>query len=94
MAQQGRVSVPASTWTQVTNGDVTNITFQCFANAPVFIKATAGAVAPTTTEGALRYRSGYGEVDKAIASLFPGVTSPTRVYAFCEAGAQVEVGHA
>ena len=94
MPQQGQVKVPNQVWTEVTNGNVTSITFQCFANTPVFLKATSAAVAPTTIEGCLRYESGYGEVNKTLAALFPGVTAPVRLYAYCNSNAQIEVGHA
>jgi hypothetical protein len=92
MAQQTDISVPAQTWTQVTDADVTSITFQVRANDAVYIKGTTGAVAPTDTTGAIVYWSGQGELNKSLSDMFPGIAA-VRVYAYCDGVATVSVGH-
>jgi hypothetical protein len=58
MAQNTTISVPASTWTQLTDADVTNITFQNVSSNHVLIKGTTDATAPTSKDGA--YQQGRG----------------------------------
>jgi len=94
MAQQTTIEMAAATWTQITNADVTNITFQVAANAPVYFLGTAGATPPTATTGALTYYSGQGEISRTLADMFPGVTSVTRLYAYSPGRANVIVSHA
>ena len=93
MAQQTDITVPAATWTQVTDANVTSITFQVRGHGPIYIKGTTSAVAPTDTTGAIVYVSGQGEVNKAMGDLFPGIAA-VRVYAYSERVAIVSVGHA
>ncbi len=94
MAQQTTIEVAAATWTQITDADVTNITFQIGSNEPVYLLGTAGATAPTSITGALTYYSGQGEVSRTLADMFPGVASVTRLYAYCAGRANVVVSHA
>jgi hypothetical protein len=88
------VDVAARTWTQITNADVTEITFQNLDDGDIRITATAGATAPTTLNGALRYRSCMGEVKWVLADVFLGVTGPNRVWVYAEKNASVFVSHA
>ena len=96
MPQNTTVNLTAATWTQLTDADITSITFQVFASAgPVFIKATTDTTAPTTTAGAFVYQSGQGERNVALSDLFPGISARDRVWAYCEAaGASVAFSHA
>lgn len=94
MAQQTTVELTAATWTQLTNADAATITFQVQANAAVHLLGTSSAVAPTSTDGALVYWSGQGEVSRTLADMFPGVTTPVRLYAYCAQRANVIVSHA
>lgn len=90
--------VAAGAWTEITDADVTNITF--FVDAPngrnsVYIKATVGASAPTDLDGAIRYTDGQGERNVALTDLFPGISGANRVYAYpTDTIARVFVSHA
>jgi hypothetical protein len=94
MAQNTSIDLNSQTWTLLTDSDVTSLTFQNQSNRHVFIKGTAGAVAPTNKAGAIEYAPGQGEVLRAVADLWPGI-SATRVYAYSETGnGKVMVSHA
>lgn len=80
MTQNTTVSLVEDTWTQLTDGDVTAITFQVQRGDDVLVKGTVGAVAPTDNDGAVLYNTGQGEKNATLADLFPGVAA-TRVYA-------------
>jgi len=92
MAQNTTIAVPAKTWTLLTNSDTTNITFQ--AGGSVSVKATVGASAPTTLDGAIGYTEGTGEANTALADIFTGVAGANRVYAYSFGGTSVAVSHA
>ena len=86
MPQNTNVSLTANTWTQITDANVTNITFQVFSNAPTLIKATNGATAPTDDNGSFQYASTQGERNVALSAMFPGVSGANRVWAKTSAG--------
>ncbi len=94
MAQNTTVSLPAATWTQLTDANASSITFQNVGSNYIIIKATVGAVAPTTNAGAIRYNPGQGERNVLLSDLFPGVTGANRVYAYADAITPVVVSHA
>jgi len=97
MAQNTHITLAAGTWTSLTNANVTSITFQNVSQNYIWIKGTAGAVAPTSIDGALRYDFSEGEANVPLSDLFPGL-SAIRVYALAgdEAGGTgaVMVSHA
>jgi hypothetical protein len=94
MAQNTTISVPASTWTQLTDADVTNITFQNVSSNHVLIKGTTDATAPTSKDGAVRYNPGQGERNVAMTDLFPGISGADRLFAWADDNAVVMVSHA
>lgn len=68
MAQdQQDITCPPDAWTQLTNADVTSITFQV-RKGDVYIRATTDATAPTETFGIL-YKQGQGERNVAMSEL-------------------------
>lgn len=75
---QETVRCPAGQWTQLTNSDVSQLTFQVL-DTPVYIVYTAGNVAPTQTNGAL-YEKGLGEARRAINTL-TSLSGANRVWA-------------
>lgn len=93
MAQNTDVVLPIATWTQLTDADVTSITFQNKSGAYILVKGTTGATAPTDDDGAIRYNPGQGELNTALSDLFPGIAA-VRVYAYAPNGAEVLVSHA
>lgn len=94
MAQNTTISVPAATWTQLTDADITSITFQNIGSSHVMIKATTDGTAPTNFAGALRYNPGQGERNVTLSDLFPGLAGRDRVWVYATDAAQVVVSHA
>jgi len=94
MARNTTLTLPAATWTQLTNGDVTNISFENQSDDYLFVAFTAGESAPSSTDGAIRYRPNYGADNMTLANTFSGVTGGTRVYGYIENGGRVWVSHA
>lgn len=93
MAQNTDVTLSIATWTQLTDADVTAITFQNKSGNYILVKGTTSASTPTNDDGALRYNPGQGERDVFLSELFPGI-SAVRVYAYAPTGAEVMVSHA
>jgi hypothetical protein len=93
MAQNTDIVLTANTWTQLTNADVTSITFQNKGTYHILVKGTAGATAPTDDDGAVRYNPGQGERNANLSDLFPGI-SATRVWALGQKSLEVMVSHA
>lgn len=95
MAQHTTTSYAADTWTQLTDADVTAITFQNRGPVSILVAVTATASAPTDLLGAVRYTKNQGEVGIVLSDLAPGVASGARVYVYPEGGlASVFVSHA
>jgi len=94
MARSEDIIVPAKTWTEITNADVTAITFQNKSrNNIVVIEATVGAVAPSVVDG-VEYPPKTGEFDLSLATGFPGVVGANRVWAYSAQPLTVFVSHA
>lgn len=64
---QATVLCPVGTWTQLTNSDSTEISFQVQTSA-VYVRFTAGTTPPTETRG-LQYYEGEGELQKLFVDL-------------------------
>lgn len=94
MAQNANISVPANTWTQITNADATALTFFNNGECDVWLQGTVGAVSPTGGPDGIRYTPGQGSVNVTLANLFLGVTGVTRIYAFSKSNATVFVSQA
>lgn len=93
MPRNTNVKVAPETWTQITDADVTSITFQNKSGHDLLVKGAVGAVAPSDANGAIEYGAMQGERNSALADLFPGL-SATRVYVYSAFGAVVMVSHA
>ena len=95
MARNETLTLTAGEWNEITNADVSSITFQNVSPYPIFVTATTGAAPSTTeTDGAVRYNPGQGERNVVLADLFPGVSAADRVYVTSEGKATVFVSHA
>ena len=94
MAQNATITLTAQTWTQLTDADITAITFQNRSDYDVFITVQNGTTAPTSFDDALRYGPKQGEAARDLADLAPGVTTPNRVFAWSKQAADVFVSHA
>ena len=93
MAQNTTVSIPAATWTQLTDADVSLITFQNVGSNHIVIKATTDTSAPTTTDGGFRYNPGQGEKNVGLAELFSGISGADRLWVYSTDGTSVVVSH-
>lgn len=98
MPRHTDVSVTRGNWVQLTDANVTSITFQNRGPDYILVKVTAAATAPSNDDGAIRYNPGQGERNVALSDLAPGV-SGTRVYAYLpneasKAAVDVSVSHA
>lgn len=85
MAQNTTVSIAEGDWGQLTNADVTSITFQNLTpGQKLYVKGTTDGTEPTTLDGALVYGPFQGEANSLLSDLFPGV-SAARVWAYNDA---------
>ncbi len=83
MPQNTTRLIPKWTWTQLTDVDVTAITFINAGGTTMMVKATVGATAPTDLLGSIPYGPGQGETSAVtLAQLFPGVTGANRLWAW------------
>lgn len=94
MPQNATKNVAAATWTQLTDSNISAVTFQNISGNFVLVKATVGATAPTNLDGAVRYNPGQGERNVALSDLFPGISGANRLYAYAQDGAAVVISHA
>lgn len=93
MAQHDTIQLSRTAWTQLTNADVTELRVQNITGAAVYIQATATATPPSADDGSL-VLEGYSAIapDLTLDQLFPGVTSPARVWG--KGSSSVSVSHA
>lgn len=95
MAQNTDITLTAGDWTQLTDADAAgDITFQNKTGDAIWVKATTDATKPTSFDGAIRYEPWEGESLNTIAELFPGLTSPDRLWAWSHNGGKVAISHA
>jgi hypothetical protein len=79
MAQnQVTVTCPAGVWTQLTNADATEATFQV-QTSDIYIRFTTDTTTPTETRGLL-YKEGEGEIQKLMTDL-TSLASADRMWA-------------
>jgi hypothetical protein len=95
MARNDNVTIPAITWTQLTNANTTAIRVQSVIGSEMRLQATNGTTAPTTQVGVIVLAGGAVlAADLTIAQLWPGVTGANRVWAFTTAASVASVSHA
>ena len=79
MAQnQVTVLCPPNVWTQLTNSDVTEATFQVQTSS-IYVRFTAGTTTPTETRG-LEYKETEGEIQKLMTDL-TSLSGANRIWA-------------
>lgn len=94
MPQNNPVTIQR-TWTQITDADVTSITFQNRGSMPIEVIATPNASAPSEDAVGIIYAGGQGEANRSLSDLFPGVATPRRLWGRADSGTrQVFVSHA
>lgn len=95
MAANATISIPAATWTLLTDGNVTAARVQNVGAWYLLVKATVGAVAPSTDAGAIVLDAGEGfAADLTLAQLLPGVSGANRLYGYCVKECKASVSHA
>lgn len=94
MAQNTSITLTAKDWTQLTDADITSITFQNIGGYHMLVKATTDATKPTDAAGSIRYNPGQGERNVAMTDLFPGLSGADRLWAYADQPVSVFVSHA
>lgn len=89
-------TVPVNTtWTQLTDANVTDITFQNIGASAIYVQGAVGEVAPNGAAFGVLYQPGEGESKRLLSELFPGVSGANRVYVkSASLPTQVFVSHA
>lgn len=78
-------ALTAGAWTDISEEDITaTFTFQNVGGDVIWL--FAGTSLPTGGPQGNLYDSGLGVTGKTLAELFPGLTSPTRLYALAPVG--------
>lgn len=93
MAARNQDVLVGDTYTQLTDNDITNISFQNKGPGLLEVVAVASGTPAETVEGVI-YGEREGEDNLVIADRWLGVTSPARVWArFVNSTGQVWVSH-
>ena len=92
MPRNTTLPVPLETWTELTGGDATVVSFQNKGSMPIVVIATVDGTAPVAVDG-YSYGAGDGEFSMVLADAFPGLTSPVRLWAYSEWSSSVFVSH-
>lgn len=87
------VNLTPDTWTQLTDADTSDVTFENVGQYDVYVVGTAGAVAPTSLDGALRYPPTKGEIKRALSDMWLGGSGLNRLYAYSKNGGSVMISH-
>jgi len=93
MARTDTVTLSDTTWTELTNANATEVTFQVKAGA-AYLVVTVGATPPSDLDNAMAYSAGQGEAAIALADLAPGTSGGNRLYALANGYATVYISHA
>lgn len=93
MARNENVTLTAGTWTQLTADDASVVGVQNKGGYAVILMATTAATPPTagTTDGYLLMP--WKDAQLTLATSFPGLTSPVRLYGFCGMAVTLFVSH-
>lgn len=95
MALNDRVTVPARTWTELTNaedaGSVVAVQNVGMGNVRLLATTTGTAPADTVTKGWV-YAPGQADA-RSLADMFPGITTPVRLWAWSVTGTHMMVSY-
>lgn len=95
MPQHDTLDLAANAWTLLTDAPVTTLRVTNLGTEPIWLQATATAVAPASAAGALPLHPGETLAgDLTLEQLYPGVTSAARIYALSPTAGRVSVSHA
>lgn len=93
MARNTTVTLTAGSWTELTDADVQEVTFQNISSSYVLVQGTTGS-APSAKAGSLRYNPGQGERNMPLSYLWPGVSGVVRLWAYSDQNVEVMISHA
>lgn len=94
MARNADVNLTAGTWTELTADDASVVALQNKSGFDVIVMATTSASAPSASSRDGYILRPYTDGYYLLASSFPGLTSPIRMYALCTyAAVTVFVSH-
>lgn len=96
MAQNITLTIPANTWTMITDASVTAVRVQNKSLFTVELSATASIVAPSNSNGSLDLAGGETlAADLTLAQIFPGVAGASRLWVYSkDFSAVLSVSHA
>ncbi|WPZ28988.1 hypothetical protein T8A63_15345 [Sulfitobacter sp. OXR-159] len=80
MPRHTTLIISSTGWTEITNADVTSLTFQNISGEDLLVAGAPDADPPANEDGALIYQPMQGELNVAIDDLFPGI-SAVRLFA-------------
>lgn len=83
MARNADVTLTAGTWTQLTADDAATVAVQNKSGFDVILMATTSATPPTAAAKDGYVLSPGMDGLYTLATSFPGLTSPVRLYALC-----------
>jgi len=81
-------------WVELTDAEVSSVTFQNVGERAVYVKGTAGSDAPADFDGILEFPPGSQVVSNLLADLFPGIVGVNRLWAYANGLTTVSVSHA
>ena len=81
MAQDTILTVNKNSWTMITDANAAIVTFQNLSDKNMQFKATSDTTPPNSNVNGLIYEPKLGEASGDLATLFPGVTTPVRLWA-------------
>jgi hypothetical protein len=87
------VSGPSISWVELTTETTSGVTIQNTGYAPVFIKATSSASAPSNTDGALEFPAANAALSISLSSTFLGISGANRLWAYSWFDTTVAISH-
>lgn len=86
------VHCAAGAWTEITDGNASNITFIVKHGDAVLVQGMPSSTAPTTTTEGIPYQNGQGAENVSLAKLWG--SSAVRVFVYSPEGNVIYVDHA
>lgn len=93
MAKHTDVILKPNQWVELTDADVTNITFLNKGKNSLVLKGMESNNVPTDFDASLVYEPNTGEVNISLSALFPGINA-VRLFGFSNQFNIVMVSHA
>ena len=95
MARNVNLAIPANTWVELSNADVTEMRVQNLRLADVLLQASVGSVEPADNNGCIVLPAGsIWTPELTVAEIWPGLAGANRVWAFSSTDTVLSVSHA